>query len=234
MRIIAHRGASGFAPENTLAAFEKAILMGAKEIELDVQMSKDGELVVIHDYFLNRTTSGTGLVMETSYNDLVQYDAGKWFGEIFLGQKIPLLSQVLSLCHKEITVHIEIKKAILEKRDIEIKVYELVKELKMVNQVIISSFDHQCLKNLAFDKELRIGMLLASRMIQPISYMDQNNLLGYSINQSAEFVDEEFVKEAHAKNVQVLVYTVNDKMIANYLKSIGVDGIFTNYPDLLN
>ncbi len=234
MEIIAHRGASGYAPENTVAAFKKAVCMGAKSVEFDVQMTKDGQLVVIHDYSLDRTTTGAGMVMETTYDELKELDAGSWYSREFAGEKVPLLSEVLSVFPSDMTINIEIKKATLETRQVELDVYQLVKDMHLLDQVIFSSFDHQCLKKLLNIEGIRVGVLISSAMIEPITYLMKNGLNNYSLNQNADFIDETFVKNAHAKGLKVFSYTVNTKKIGQYFESIGVDGIFTNYPDLLN
>jgi len=242
MRIIAHRGASGYAPENTLASFKKALEMGSKEIELDVQMTKDGQLVVIHDYFLERTTNGRGMIMSVDYDYIKNLDAGSWFGPEYKGEKVPLLSDVIDLCKEEnqrqkgessIILHIEIKKTKLEKRPIEEKVLDLVNKKDYQEHVLFSSFQHSCLKSLVALQKVKIGVLMGSEMLQSTNYLKKNGIFGYSINQSAEFIDQVLVDEAHAAGLKVLSYTVNRKDLALYFQTLGVDGIFCNYPDLL-
>lgn len=247
MRIIAHRGASGYAPENTLAAFKKAIEMGAKEIEFDVQLTKDGQLVVIHDYYLNRTTNGKGMIMNTDYTYIKTLDAGSWFSESFSDEKVPLLSEVITLCKEAndvdrmkngteatpICLHIEIKKTKLEQRPIERFVLELVKASYPKENVVFSSFHHQCLQSLLAMESVKCGVLLGSELLAPIKYLEHHHVKSYSLNQSAEFIDNAFIREAHENGLQVLSYTVNSKDIALYFDSLGVDGIFSNYPDLL-
>lgn len=248
MRIIAHRGASGYAPENTLASFRKAFEMGAKEIELDVQLTSDGQLVVIHDYYLDRTTNGSGMIMNTDYAQIKDLDAGSWFSKNFASERVPLLSEVFELCKSEnekekqtkgeafvpICVHVEIKKTKLEQRSVEHYVLELTKECYDVKHVIFSSFHHECLQNLLNAEKVNCGVLLGSQVLGTIDYLDRHHINSYSINQSAEFIDAHCVVEAHKNNLKVLSYTVNSKEVAKYFEAIGVDGIFSNYPDILN
>lgn len=243
MRLIAHRGASGYAPENTLISFKKAFEMGAREVEFDVQMTKDGQLVVIHDFFLDRTTSGSGMVMTTHYTDIQKLDAGSWFDKAFDGEKVPLLSEVIDVCiaessrknwRSELIMHIEIKKPKLEQRAVELAVLELVLEKNCLEQVVFSSFLHSSLKSLLSKQAVKVGVLIGSEILRPMDYLARQELMNYSINQSAEFIDLTFVKEAHEAGIQVLSYTVNNREIALYFDSLGVDGIFCNYPDLLS
>ncbi|PKM51358.1 MAG: glycerophosphodiester phosphodiesterase [Firmicutes bacterium HGW-Firmicutes-7] len=233
MEIIAHRGASGYAPENTIAAFKKAIEMGSKSVEFDVQMTLDGELVVIHDYTLERTTNGRGYVMDTTAKDIRSCDAGRWYSDDFIGEKVPLLSEVLDLLPDDMTIHVEIKKAVYEDRDVEKSVLELVNEKKRVDKTIFSSFDHTCLVKLMNMQELKVGVLIASNMIKPIEYLITRGLKCFSINQSDEFINKDLIKDAHDYGLKVLSYTVNDIRTAKRFEEIGVDEIFSNYPDIM-
>jgi len=234
MKLIAHRGASGYAPENTLASFIKAIEMGAKAIEFDVQMTKDGQLVVIHDFFLDRTTNGEGLIMDKEYGEIRSYDAGSSFDASFSQEYVPLLEEVLGLFPKDIEIHLEIKKIGLDKRLIEEEIYQVIKNKGLLDKTIFSSFDHHCLTRLLKHKGVRTGMLIASSMVEPIAYMEKNGLLSYSVNEKADFVSKELVEEIHKANLQLNTFTVNNKSIAKYFEQIGVDGIFTNYLDILD
>lgn len=233
MEIIAHRGASGYAPENTLAAFRKAIQMGAKAIEFDVQMTKDGEIVVIHDYTLERTTTGKGFVMNATANEIRSYDAGSWYDKQFENEKVPLFKEVLEIIPKDVTINVEIKKIVLDERQVEKKVMEVVKKQDRLENTIFSSFDHECLYNLRNNYQVPIGVLISSNMIDPIGYVTMHDLKSYSINQSVAFISSKFVKEAHQNGLKVLCYTVNDHKIAILLEEIGIDAIFTNYPDIM-
>jgi glycerophosphoryl diester phosphodiesterase len=217
-----------------MSAFKKAIELGAKAVEFDVQMTKDNKLVLIHDYFLDRTTSGSGLVMETSYDSLCQYDAGKWFAAKFAHESVPLLEEVLDFLGKDIEIHIEIKKAFFEPRHYEWDVYQMVKEKGLLANTIFSSFNHECLKTISNYEGVRIGMLVASGMVGITNYMKDAGILGYSLNQGADFISQELIEEAHSKGLKVLSYTVNEKEIAQYFERMGVDGIFSNFPDLMN
>lgn len=233
MEIIAHRGASTFAPENTLAAFQLAVDMGAKSIEFDVQMTKDGKLVVIHDYTLNRTTNGQGYVMESNYDYIQSLDAGGWYSEDFKNQRIPLLSQVLNLIPKEMVTHIEIKKTAFEKRPIELEVLKVVLDTNRLAQTVFSSFEHGCLLELLKHEGVKVGVLVGSNIQVPERYLELNQMKSYSFNQSAEFVSPGLVQQVHEAGLKLLSYTVDDPSMAELFRQMGVDGIFTNNPKLL-
>lgn len=233
MKIIAHRGASGYAPENTLASFNKAISMNVKAIEFDVQMTKDGQVVVIHDYYVNRTSNGEGLVMNLDYTEMMKLDAGSWFDKKFSNERIPLLSEVLDIMPSYMEIHIELKKIMIDTRDLGKAVYDIVVEKGMLGQVIFSSFDHNLLKQLQGYNNVEFGPLFNTNIINPIKYIIDNGLNNVSVNPSIVFVTKEIVEEAHKHNLKVYSFTVNDKLAVGYCDSIGVDGIFTNFPDIL-
>ncbi|MGL4971324.1 MAG: glycerophosphodiester phosphodiesterase family protein, partial [Cetobacterium sp.] len=116
MYILAHRGASGTAPENTIAAFKKAIIDGCDGFEFDVQQTKDGKLVVFHDWTLERTSNGKGYVREHTLDELKELDAGSWFGEEFKGEKIPTLEETLDLIPDNMLINIELKEEYSKER----------------------------------------------------------------------------------------------------------------------
>ncbi len=215
---IGHRGASGHAPENTLKAFEKAIEMGCPWIELDVYVVEN-ELVVIHDDELDRTTNGKGQVMEASLSYLKSLDAGD-------GERIPTLAEVISLVDHRAKINIELKgpgTALPVNR----LLHEYLNDGWIANDFLISSFKHEELAKAG--AEFRRGALFGRKRSD---YFDRTRELGaYSLNLSQKITNEDVVKSAHEEGLKVFVYTVNqlDEMV--HLKSIGVDGVFTNYPD---
>jgi glycerophosphoryl diester phosphodiesterase len=158
--IVAHRGSSGSAPENTFAAFRKAIDDGADAIELDIRMTKDLELVVLHDRSVNRTTNGSGKISDLTLRELRQLDAGSWFGRSFCDERIPTLSDVIDFLPLHIHLNIEVKTD-GEKRkriDVETALARLLREKSFAHRAIVSSFDHSFLKRFhALAVEVRIG-----------------------------------------------------------------------------
>lgn len=223
MLILGHRGASKAAPENTATAFTKAFEMGADGIEFDVYQV-DGASVVIHDRWLNRTTNGQGKVTEQSLSDLRALDAGN-------GQAIPLLSEVFSICPQRALINIEIKYAY----DIELLAEEIQTCLRdsrlAMSQVVVSSFQHSWLKALKhIMPEMTIAALSASISLSTID--DALFLNADYANIDIDVVNEAFVKQAHQAGLQVFVYTVDHPQDILQMRAWGVDGIFTNVPDV--
>lgn len=159
--IIAHRGASEQAPENTFAAFEKAVELGADAIEIDVQLSADGQLVVMHDETLDRTTDGTGLVSHHTVEQLIELDAGSWFGPQFSDQRVPTLIQVLSWAEGRCRVDIEVKNKTA--REIPVQTLAtLVAEAGAENRVAITSFERDFIESLQrLFPHLEVGLLIS-------------------------------------------------------------------------
>lgn len=232
MKIIAHRGASGYAPENTMAAFRKALSIGVEAIEFDVQMTADGVLIVIHDDLLGRTTNGHGVVIETDYSVIETLDAGSWYDPSFRNERVPLLRDVLTLLKDQVEIHLEIKKNDLEKRHTEEVIYQLVKDMGLNHQVIFSSFDHQCLLNLTQKYDVRVAMITRTPIVKPEAYNVNSGIPIVSYNPKAEYVSPELVNAIHGDGHKIYSFTVNDLWMADYLEEIGVDGIFSNYPDI--
>ncbi|MBZ6072277.1 glycerophosphodiester phosphodiesterase [Aeromonas schubertii] len=222
MLLIAHRGASGLAPENTLKAFHLALEQGVAAIELDVQYA-DGELWVFHDRRLERCTNGHGVLTRQSREYLAGLDAGD-------GEPIPTLWQVMTLVAGRCDLHIELKGP-----DTAQPVAELMRraeiELKVSPQRwLVSSFDHREL--LHFQRlrpEVRLGALIAGVPRHLARFAAEMGC--WSINCDVDFVDGELVNDAHTRGLKVLVYTVDRPEEWQWLAEIGVDGIFTNHPE---
>ncbi|MDR6983195.1 glycerophosphoryl diester phosphodiesterase [Rheinheimera pacifica] len=222
MQIIAHRGASGEYPENTLLAIEQAITQGADAIEIDV-FAVQGELIIIHDHHLTRTTNGTGSIYQYSVEQLMQLDAGR-------GERIPTLWQVLQLLHNtRLWLNIELKG--------ENTVAPLLtllgkakQELQFDDQrLLISSFNHHLLAALkAARPELKLGALTASLPLDYATFAQQ--LQAYSVNCDVSFINQAFVDNAKARGLKVYVYTVDQADDIARMQQYGVDGIFSNYP----
>jgi len=221
MQIIAHRGASGSYPENTLLAIEQALLAKVDGIEIDV-FCVENELVVIHDEDVSRTTNGKGLLQDFTFRQLQQLDAG-------LGQQVPTLWQVLQLVNNQTLLNIELKGA-----DTAEPLFELLKKAETElgtepDKLLISSFNHHLLKQIKKQRpDLKIGALTASL---PLDYAAFATELGaWSVNCDRGFINLQMVEDAHRRGLQVLVYTVNDAVTAKKMQQLGVDGIFCNYP----
>src|SRR5262249_54154022 len=146
--VIAHRGGRKWAPENTLIAFKKSMAAGADGIELDIHRCKSGELVVIHDETIDRTTDGKGLVKDLTYDEIKKFSAGKWYGKEFESERIPLLSEVLDTVDGKMIVNIEIKNTPIEYPGIEDDLIKLLKGYKYPDKIMISSFDHELIRRI--------------------------------------------------------------------------------------
>jgi glycerophosphoryl diester phosphodiesterase len=222
MQIIAHRGASGLAPENTLKAIRLALALGAQAIEIDVQQA-DGELWVFHDRRLDRCTNGGGVLTAQSRAYLAGLDAGE-------GEPIPTLWQVMEAIAGRAELHIELKGA--QTAD-EVAVLTRRAEAQLgftPAHWVVSSFHHPELARFAAVRpEIRLGALTATI---PFTLAEFAAELGaWSLNCDVDFVDAALVMDAHRRGLKVLVYTVDHTADLAALVAMGVDGIFTNRPD---
>ncbi len=237
--VIAHRGASGYAPENTLPAFQKALELNAEMIELDVMLSQDGVPVLFHDRELDRKTNGSGMVQDYTVEALQQLDAGTWFSEEFSGEKIPSLEEVLEWASGKISLNIEIKTEAWREdleESIEPRVIRLVRDSEMSEHIIISSFDYRILRRLKeLAPDLRTAVLYEQSQIgdkDPLTIVKELNAQAF--NCSATQLTPEWMDQLQRAQIPVLVYTVNDPEVMKTLIQAGVSGIFSDYPDRLN
>lgn len=234
--IVAHRGASDIAPENTFAAFDKAIQMNADYIELDVQLNRNGELVVIHDTTLERTTNAAGPVKNLTNKAQKRIDAGSWFHDSFRNERIPMLKEVLKRYSGKVGMLIELKNPSLYP-GIELK---LAKELKkhLYKQskntpFVVQSFDHQSiLKFHKFLPSVETAVLIG--FTSPINVQEIQSFSSYAnyVNPHFLLIDDELVNMASHFGMGIFAWTVNHSDIAEKLLEMGIDGIVTNRPDL--
>jgi len=229
---VAHRGAAALAPENTMAAFEKAVELGADVIELDLHMSRDGELVVIHDDTLDRTTDGRGPVHERSLEELMSLDAGRWFGEGFAGQRIPTLAQVLDRFAGKVPLALEVKAGSTFFPGIEEKVVSALREHAAIGDSAVASFDHYALRRLKeIEPTIRTAALLVGRPVSLSALAGPAKADGLALE--ASFVTKAEVEACRAAGLKLVVWVVNEPAQMRHFISLGVDGIITDYPDLL-
>ena len=225
--VVGHRGAMGHCPENTLASFERALELGADWIELDVHLSQDGELIVIHDETLDRTTNGHGLVRDHTLSELRTLDAGQ-------GQPVPTLPEVLDFARDRGTVvDIEIKNAPVFYDGIEAAVVQAVRAAKMEDNVIVISFDHAAVKRV---KELEPG--LATGVLYACRPTDAGIGLARAAGADAvlphwAYISPEDVSVAHTAGLSVAPWASSDPVVLRHLVDCGVDAIGTNHPDVL-
>jgi len=228
---LAHRGANTEAPENTMVAFRKAVEVGATGLEFDVQLSKDGAVVVIHDEKLERTTNGTGLVKDYTLEELQSLDAGTWFDEEFAGEKMPTLDQVLDeFASTELNFNIELKSGIVLYPGLEEKVIEAVKRRSLTDQVVLSSFNHYSLVTCReLNKEIRTGMLYVAGLYEPWEYALK---LGcYSVHPLFYHLQHpELVSGFREHNLAIYAWTVNEPVYMELMVAGGIDAIITDRP----
>jgi glycerophosphoryl diester phosphodiesterase len=229
---IAHRGASALAPENTIAAFERAVELGADAIEFDIHLSRDGELVVIHDDTLDRTTDGSGPVRERRLGELMRLDAGRWFGEGFAGQRIPRLDEVLDRFAGKVPLALEIKAGSTFFPGIEEKVVSALRERAAIDHAAVASFDHYALRRLKeIEPTIRTAALLVGRPVSLSALAGPAKADGLALE--ASFVTTTEVEACRAAGLKLVVWVVNEPAQMRHFISLGVDGIITDYPDLL-
>ncbi len=217
--VVGHRGASGLVLENTILSFQKAIALDIEMVELDVQDTSDGEIVVFHDFDLSRLTGEPFLINDLELREISEI-------KLAGGLSIPTLKEVLELCHGRIDVNIEIKKP-----GIENECLEIVRSKGMMDHVIFSSFFQASLNDIrAYDSDIAIGVL-----IQKIdeSYLDYcREIHATSINPPHDILDEENLSRLLSLGIQVLPWTVNEPERIEYLYKSGVHGIISDYPDV--
>lgn len=227
--IIAHRGASGYAPENTISAFKRAIEMGADMIELDIHQTKDGEIVVLHDKNLSRVARVNKLVEEMTLQEIKKLDVGSWFSPEYAGERIPTLEEVISFVKGKVGLNIEIKKGRKLYKGIEEKLVKILEEYDLKEPVIISSFHTSYLKRI---KELNPYVAVGKLLVFSV-FMPWENLIRdvNAIHPHWSMVNSYLVRAAHKDHLRVNVWTVNNIGIAYRLIKMGVDGLITNYPE---
>ena len=230
--IIAHRGASAYAPENTMSAFIKAVEMDSDGIELDVQLSKDGHVVVIHDLTVNRTSNGNGKVKKLTLKQLKDLDFGSWFSKEYKNERICTLEEAFNyLKDYKGLINVEIKKEWLQFNSIEKKVAGLIAKYELRDRTIVSSFSTlSLLKIKRIDKDIQTGILYSSstkRLILFAKFFKMNAIHPWYLN-----VSKEMKGIAVKDNLKINTYTVDNPKDMKKLANLGVDGIITNVPDV--
>jgi len=218
-KIIGHRGCKGIEPENTLIGIEKAISLGVDAVEIDVHMSKDGKLVVIHDETVDGTTNGIGFVKEMKLEELKKLDAGK-------GERIPTLQEVVDLVKNKTSLIIELKVNGTEK-----KVVEIIEKNNLQN-VIVISFIHQLIKNVnKINGKIKTGVLFVGNLIEPADA---------ALKAGADYVfvhyktiDRGFVDKCHKKGINVSVWNIDELEELKKYSKLGIDMIGSNKPNIL-
>jgi glycerophosphoryl diester phosphodiesterase len=225
---IAHRGASGTFPENTLSAFRAAVDAGADMCELDVQLTRDGAVVVIHDETVDRTTDGIGEVAKMTLEEIKRFDAGaKFKGGRVKGERIPTLDEVFSVTSGKCGLNIELKAG-----GVEAQVAAIMQARNAFADSIVSSFNWEYLKNIQqLHFNIRIALLAEEK---PIELMTTAVAMrAHAINPRWDMVTADLCKAAHEHGLKVYTWTVDADARMRALAECGVDGIMTNFPERL-
>lgn len=238
--IIAHRGASAYAPEHTLPAYDLAARSGADYLEIDLQMTKDGELIALHDTKLDRTTDGSGTVNAQTLEKIKTLDAGSWFNEqnpqladpAYENLEVPTLEEIFQRYGTNVNYYIETKSPGMEE-----KLLKLLRQYSLIqsdSKVIIQSFNEKILRKI-HKQEPSIPLIQLYRYSGKASLTDRElrSLQKYAsgIGVNFEKVDEEYFKKAHRRGLAVHLFTVNTNEKIQQAYEMGADGVFTNYPE---
>lgn len=231
MKIYAHRGSSGTHPENTIAAFKATAKLPVHGVEFDVHMTKDHELVVIHDETINRTSNGTGFIKDLTLAELKKFDFGSWYSPKFKQETIPTLREVLYV-FKDTHHHlnIELKSDVFPYEGMEQAVLQMLNDYRLETRVVISSFNHEMVRNFKqLAPSIETAVLFMEVMIEPHIYAEKVG--ADALHAFFPTVLRPMGVEAIASGKNVRVFTVNEEKYTDLLKQVGVDAIFTDYPE---
>jgi glycerophosphoryl diester phosphodiesterase len=231
MLVIAHRGASGNAPENTMAAFRKAVALGATFIETDLQLSRDARFVAIHDATVNRTTNGQGAVHDMTLAELRRLDAGSWFGSEFAGERIPTLEEILEFSKKnDVVFYLELKPG--GSWGGEHALVGALRDSGEIARALVISFDAGIVLNLRkIEPTLMTGLLYDGQIENPVEKAVAIGARQLAVR--GDLVTPALIAQARRKDLQVVCWTVNHAAHMRMLAAAGVDGIMSDYPDRL-
>jgi len=238
LAIVAHRGVSGEAPENTLAAFREARRQKTW-IELDVTLCKTGEVIVIHDDTVDRTTDGTGVVEDMTIQELRKLDAGAWFGGEFTHEKLPTLSEVLAVIGPDTIIDIELKTDD-DKKSLPLAVAKVIERAKRADSVFVSSFDPFMLEQLRFaSPEIYRAQLVGSYEDSDLAFYEKRALRNLAFTAKVQpdlilwehtVLGPEVIERLQGEGYRVLAWTVDEPADIQRLKDQGIDGILSNFP----
>jgi glycerophosphoryl diester phosphodiesterase len=224
---VAHRGASCYAPENTLAAFRRALEDGTPAVECDVRRTQDGHLVVIHDATVNRTTDGRGLVGSLTLDALRRLDAGRWFGPEWTGERVPLFDEVLELVRGRALIKVEIKNNPCPAGGIEGQVVNAIQRHGMEDDSFVMSFDHQAVRVVrSTAPRVATGIIYAARLVDPVSAARAAETDALCVQW--EYLDRDVVTLARGAGLGIFTWTVDDETELRRCLALGIDGVSSN------
>jgi len=228
--VTGHRGAMGLAPEHTMVSFAKGFELGADMLELDIHVTRDDQLAVMHDGDVSRTTNGTGHIKNMTLAEIKKLDAGVKFDARFSGERVPSLNEVLEYAKGRIQLAIEIKGDPLPTPGIEEKLVKLLREYKMLDDVVAISFHHIAVKRVKeLEPRIMTGILYTGMPVDPLAAARAAK--SDSLRPSWQYWTPELVKQAHDAGLVAHSWIANDEELMSYLVSMGIDSIGTNYPD---
>lgn len=233
MKNFAHRGFSGKYPENTMLAFKKAVEAGADGIELDVQLTKDGEVVIIHDEKVDRTTNGAGNVRDFTLAELRKLDASYIYTGKMDVNPVPTFEEYCEWVKDlPIVTNIELKTGVYPYPGIEAKVWKILQKYNLQDKVIISSFNHYSILQMRkLAPQLQYGLLTESWLVNPGAYVESVGVECYHPYYGS--LTEETVAEVKSHNIAINTYTVNDVDAVKRLNALGIDIVIGNFPDMV-
>lgn len=228
--VLAHRGVSILAPENTRASFQLAIDMGVDGVEFDVQMTKDDKLVIIHDEKVDRTTNAKGYVKDFTLKEIKALDAGITFSKKYKGEKILTLKETLEIVKGCDIINIELKNGLMKYPNLEEKVISTIRSYNLEKKVILSSFNHFSIHKISKTApDIMTGILYSDILYNPWDYAKYVG--ANAINPNYLSISGEIIKQSHKNGIKVNVYTVNNERDITKMIEEGVDTIITNYPE---
>jgi glycerophosphoryl diester phosphodiesterase len=229
---IGHRGAAGTHPENTLCSFRQAVALGVDGIEFDVHRTRDGHLVVIHDGWVDRTTNGRGLVRDLTLAELQALDAGGWKDPAFAGERVPTLRELIQAMPPSLQLFCELKAGSIHYPGIEADLLQVIREEGVQGRIQVSSFDHHALGRLReLDPDLSLAMLVMENLLDPVAVARAIGV--QAIHPHWVWVTPGLVARCHEAGLAVYAWTVNAPEMVAMLKQCGVDGIMSDYPQIL-
>lgn len=230
--VIGHRGALGYAPENTMSSFQKGAELGADLVECDIHVSRDGHLIVMHDGDVSRTTNGHGHIKDLTLSEIKRLDAGARFQSRFSGEQVPTLGEVLAWAKDRIPLIIELKGDPLPHPLIGPKLVQMLKDYQMLANVCVISFHHPLLKAVKeLEPRLATGILYSGGLIDPVGAARAAK--ADSVRPSWSFWTEDVVRTVHAAGLQAHAWNADDEDRMEYLANMGIDSIGADYPDRL-
>lgn len=231
--VFGHRGAKAYAPMNTISSFELALEQGADGIELDVRLTRDGAMVIMHDERVDATTDGAGNVRDLTLAEIQSLDAGAWFSETFRGTRIPTLDEVFEAVGKRTRINVEIKAESIRGEGIEAQVAQAIQRHGLANSTIISSFNPITLRRFRYAMpEVPIGFLYAEDTPPFVPHL-MIGLPHEAKNPHHTMINADYMKRTKAAGYHVNTWTVNDASRAVQLRDLGVDCIITDAPDVI-